>query len=447
MGMVKFIHAADLHLDSPLSGLGVDAPEIRDQLREATFGALRNMVDLAIRRQVDFVVLAGDVFDVADRSLAAQIRLRDELTRLGERNIPTFIAHGNHDHCQGWRASLQWPPQVHFFASDQVERLPVIKNETRIAEVYGISHAGPALKENLARQFRRGEGKLVLGASSPWSSSLEVALGNAAEPVPAIAVLHANLGGATGHEDYAPCRLEDLARGRMDYWALGHVHNRTEVEEQGVCAVYPGNTQGRNIKERGEKGCYLITIDGQRVIGREFIPLHCWRWELVQVDASFASSLQEIEEAIKAALEDCLSAAAGSSVIARIEVTGRSQVHRELVRKGTREALLLTLREFGLGLGAAGPGLIWPENLIISTRRPLDLETLASGSDFVSEFIRTAREARQSPDWRVSLLAELDPVYQHRRVEELVGPIDEEMLHRLIDEAEALGLDLLVGED
>ncbi|RIE00640.1 metallophosphoesterase family protein [Cohnella faecalis] len=225
-----FIHAADLHLDSPFRGLDRADGAVRDRLRESTFAALRRLTALAKREKADFVVLAGDLYDASDRSLKAQLRLQRELEELTREGIGIFVVHGNHDPESGRQAKLALPEGVHVFGSDEVECFPAFRRDGRLAaHVYGISYPTPSVSDNLALRFRKREG-------APFH----------------LALLHGNVDGQPGHDNYAPCKLSELTAAGFDYWALGHVHDRRTVHEY-PHVVYPGNLQGRSIRETGRK--------------------------------------------------------------------------------------------------------------------------------------------------------------------------------------------------
>jgi exonuclease SbcD len=210
-GSFSFIHAADLHLDSPFRGFEqiTDIDEsvreyIMGTLRNCTFTAFANIVRACVQNEVDFLVLSGDIFDQACRSLRAQLRFRDAVTELAQRNIKVFVAWGNHDCDDGGAGDrLSWPENVHFFTPGEVGSYEVVRRGREIARVYGISYPRREVSENYALRFRRD-------SKAPF----------------AVGVLHCNVGGVTGHENYSPCQLSDLLQSRFDYWALGHVHTR-----------------------------------------------------------------------------------------------------------------------------------------------------------------------------------------------------------------------------
>ena len=197
----KFIHCSDLHIDSTFKGFSsVDNP-LAEVLRKSTYQAFQNIIDLALKEEVEAVLIAGDIYDGSDKSLEAQLKFRRGLQELSDAKIDTFIVHGNHDPLDGWSASLEWPERVHIFSGSQVESLPIEKNGIVKAYIHGISFPKRDVKENLAQKFSRGSGEGF-----------------------AIGLLHSNVGHQSGHDNYAPCSIDDLIAGKMDYWALGHIH-------------------------------------------------------------------------------------------------------------------------------------------------------------------------------------------------------------------------------
>jgi exonuclease SbcD len=316
------MHAADLHLDSPFKGMSGMPERLREQVRESTFDSLRGMVQLALRERVDFIVISGDVYDLADRSLRAQIRFQKAAQQLAASNIPTLIIHGNHDPEDGRAAKLNWPAAVHFFASDRVEAVTVEKpGRGVIAQVHGISYGSAAVAENLALLFKRRE--------------LDVYQ---------IGLLHTNVDGDPGHSNYAPCSKQDLLASGMHYWALGHVHTRKVLSVE-PAIVYPGNLQGRSIRETGPRGCYVVDVDEYGRAELAFHALDSLRWFHEQVSVAGVQTEQELRDLLEQQVERIRTEAAGRGAIARIMLIGRGPVHR-LLRKGRAlEELLAELRE------------------------------------------------------------------------------------------------------
>lgn len=240
MRKIKFIHTADLHLDSPFIGLKHLPDSLFKRLKESTFTAFQKMVSTALKESVDFVLIAGDLYDGEERSLKAQLKLKNGFEQLKEAGIDVFIIHGNHDHMGGRWIELEWPENVHVFSNEHVEVKQMIKNGERLANIYGYSYPSRAVTKNITDQFNK-----VSHANDIFH----------------IGMLHGTIEGDKEHDRYCPFRLHELIEKKLDYWALGHIHKRQIVHEYHPTIVYPGNIQGRNRKEIGEKGFYLVELE------------------------------------------------------------------------------------------------------------------------------------------------------------------------------------------
>ncbi|MEK4971343.1 DNA repair exonuclease [Niallia sp. FSL R7-0648] len=264
---ISFIHCADLHLDSPMVGLKNLPITIHNKLKESTFTAFKKVIDAAISKKVDFIIIAGDIYDGEDRSIKAQIRFRNEMLRLEENQIEVYLIHGNHDHLNGSWVQIELPPNVHVFPS-MVTVKKYVKNNLSV-NLYGFSYETRHIKERRIVEYERsGEANFHVG------------------------ILHGNLEGSTEHSAYAPFQVKDLLAKKMDYWALGHIHKR-EILESVPPIVYPGNIQGRHKKETEVKGCYYVELrDGDASL--EFIPTSEVIWETVKIDASFVHTFDDL---------------------------------------------------------------------------------------------------------------------------------------------------------
>src|SRR5215471_12951624 len=259
MDSIRFIHAADLHLDSPFRGLANADPALRDSLQSATLGAFDAVVDHTIQSKSDFLVIAGDLYDSSDRSLRALVSFRRQMERLAERDISVYIVHGNHDPLNGWGSDFHLPPNVTTFAG-KPKTEPVIRRGNEIARVTGISYLRERVTENLAAAMHPED-------DSPYS----------------VGVLHANVGGQTGHADYSPVTLDELTGSGFNYWALGHVHTRSVLANEPVAVAYPGNPQGRNARETGARGCLQVDVDRNGRAHLDFIEMNRVRWEHLEI--------------------------------------------------------------------------------------------------------------------------------------------------------------------
>ncbi|WNR43083.1 metallophosphoesterase family protein [Paenibacillus roseipurpureus] len=368
MKRLRFIHAADLHLDSPFKGMSALPERVRQTVRESTFEALKDLAALAIREQVDFVLISGDVYDASDRSLRAQIRFQKAAEQLVAEGIPVYIIHGNHDPEDGRAAKLVWPADVHFFASHEVETIQVAKDGRGIvAEIHGISYRKAAETENLALQFKRGQAH-----------------------VPQIGLLHTNVDGDPAHDNYAPCSKQDLLAAGMDYWALGHVHTRQVLHER-PAIVYPGNIQGRSVRETGPRGCYLVELDDFGQAHLTFHALDAVRWYQERMSITEIRTEQELRDAIGDVIDRLRRDAAGRDVIVRIHLEGRSELHERLRKGKTLQELIDELREEEIEMSS----FVWIESVEDGTSGELDWAATLEEKSFLGDLLRYAAAIRQ----------------------------------------------------
>ncbi len=377
MPRIRFVHAADLHLDSPLLGLRSEAPElVSETLHRATFAAYENIVGLCIREQVDALLIAGDIYDGADRSLRAQLRFAAGLRQLDAAGIRSFICHGNHDPLDGWEAQLALPTGCVRFGSEMTAA-PVFPEDPERAMVYGISFPRREVRQDLSPAFRgakRGDG-LNIG------------------------LLHANVGGNPNHDSYSPCSVDDLAGADIDYWALGHVHTRQVLRQTNPAIVYPGNPQGRHANERGAHGVYLVEMDQDRVTRLEFRAMDVVRWDTRESDITGLDTEHQVLDAIDELTNAAIQAAAGHSVVLRLRLTGRGPMHRFLCQPENVNAIIEQLNEHHANVEP----WLWCERLQVSTASSVDRELVTRQEDFTGDLVRLASEMQASP----SALAEL----------------------------------------
>ncbi len=422
MTLLRFVHAADLHLDSPFKGLRDAAPEgIAGEIANATFGAYENIIDLCIRERVDALLVAGDVYDGADRSLRAQRKFIEGLEQLAAQGIRSFVCHGNHDPLDGWEARLDYPALCHRFGGEW-ERVPVFADEPDRAVVYGISYPTREVRHNLADRL----GGIDDGAFS-------------------IGLLHANVGSDTGHEPYAPCTVDDLRQSGVHYWALGHVHTRSLLSQRDPVAAYPGNPQGRHANETGPRGVYLVEVDDRGNSRVEFRPVDLIRWERISIDIGALESEQDLLDALHAKVEEVLESADGRSMVVRVMLTGRGELSRSLRRTDT----LRDLQDEINGSWVQRSPFAWCERIENETSAPFDRAARAGGSDFLAEVLQTVDRARSDAELRARLLASLPELFEHgsyRRYLRGAAPTDAD-LAALISQAEVLATDLLIEDE
>ncbi len=414
---LRFVHAADLHLDSPFTGIRAAAPEnVAGALYSATFDSYRNIIDICISEGVDALLVAGDIYDGADRSLRAQQAFIDGLRSLDAAGIRSFVCHGNHDPLDGWEARLSYPVGCHRFGSD-FEAVPLFPDEPERALVYGISYPTRDVYDNLVSR-----------------------LGPVDENAFTIGLLHANVGGNTDHALYAPCTLDDLAQSGIDYWALGHVHTRQVLRERAPTVVYPGNPQGRHPNETGARGVYLVEVDDNGTVSLDFRPTDTVRWERVNIEISGLETEQDLLNEIDDAMQNLLDGAEGRSVVVRMALTGRGELNRFLRQPGAVDDVLAGVND----QWAERLPFVWCERIEDETAAAIDRDALRSGEDFLAEVLRTADQVREEP---AALDDELSELYQHRRFRQHLAGFTEEEVAALLDEAEAMAVNLLAEDD
>ncbi|MGH9720169.1 MAG: metallophosphoesterase family protein, partial [Bryobacteraceae bacterium] len=361
--MFRFVHAADLHLDTPFVGIGRVAPGVAQRLRDASLEAFDNLIGLAIDREAAFLLLAGDLYDGPERGIRAQLRFLRGVERLGERGITVFVVHGNHDPLDGWSAIRTPPPNLVIFGS-QVEHRTVERDGRRLATVYGISYPRGDVTGNLSLRFQR----------QSWDG-LHIGL------------LHCTLGAQPDHAPYSPCSRVDLERAGMDYWALGHVHRRQALEGR-PWIVYPGNLQSRGARagERGAKGAVVVTAEPAAIAQVDFVALDCVRHAEVEIDITELNGLDALQkETIEAVVAEVANQQ-NRDLLVQVTLCGRGSLHDDLSREGVPAGLLQDLRE---RLEESQP-MIWVDCILDQTLGALDLDAIARRGDFSSELMRTS---------------------------------------------------------
>jgi DNA repair exonuclease SbcCD nuclease subunit len=404
MEPLRFVHAADLHLDSPFRGIGNASAALKEQLQAATLGALRCVVDHTIESKADFLIIAGDIYDSKDRNLRALVSFRKEMERLAERNIPAFIVHGNHDPLNGWGSGFQLPPNVITFGG-HTDTEPFIRRGREVAHITGVSYMRERVTDNLASSFKPADG-------TPYS----------------IAVLHANVGHQTGHADYAPAAVADLKDAGFNYWALGHVHTRSVLASEPAMIVYPGNTQGRNPRETGPRGCYQVDVDAYGRAHLEFVDTSVARWVHCELSISTLGGMDQLVDLMldKARTE---AAAFNGPTVVRCTIRGNGVLHHDLQRDAMHEELAEILASVAV-----------PESVRIATGPELDLEALARTETMVSDFLRLTELALSNEDMRQRLADSLGPLFKRKDM----PPLDDGKLREWIQQASAMGVDLLL---
>lgn len=404
--MFKFLHAADIHLDSALRGLDRYDGAPVDEIRRAGRRALENLVRVAIAERVAFVLIAGDLYDRDWPDYHTGLFFAAEMAKLREMEIPVYLIQGNHDAANKMTRQLRLPEKIVFLSSDRPETVHLDKYDVAI---HGQGFATQAVLDNLVVTYpRRAVGAFNIG------------------------ILHTAVEGREGHDRYAPCSLDDMRRHEYDYWALGHIHKREELSRD-PWIVFPGNIQGRHIRESGPKGCMLVTVDRGRVLSVEPQWLDVVRWSLCTVDASGAADGDEIIDRFRSQVVNLATEGEGKLLAVRVEVRGVCQAHAKVAANWVRWT-----HEFYQSAIELGGGRLWVEKVRAVTT-PVDADDEGPLNGPVVELHQLLEElrtdelrlkefgARELDDLRKKLPADLvdglDAPEHLRELLDQVGPL------------------------
>ena len=340
--MFKFIHTADIHLDSPLKGLEAHEDAPLEEIREATRRAFDNLINWAMEEKVDFVLIAGDLYDGDWKDYNTGLFFVSRMGRLAKAGIKVLMVSGNHDAASQITKSLPLPDNVILFSSKthqskKLADLGVI--------IHGQSYSQRAETRNLAAKYPQGNaGYFNIG------------------------LLHTCLTGRAGHEAYAPCTIDELTSKGYDYWALGHIHQR-EIILEDPWIVFPGNIQGRHIKETGIKSATLVTVENGSIVDVSTHELDVLRWAICRVDLSSCQNTESVYEAVRQGFDQALDQAEDKTLALRLLLTGKCPMHAKLLDRTAQ-----WIEEFK-GI-AAGLGNLWLEKVKFQTHRKVSLEEI-----------------------------------------------------------------------
>ncbi|MEW5822164.1 MAG: DNA repair exonuclease [Cyanobacteriota bacterium] len=419
MSKFSFIHTSDLHLDSPFKGISRMNDELGELCKNSTFNAFKNIINIAIKREVDFVLFAGDIFDSSIRSLAAQSSFFKGLEDLNLNDIRSYIVHGNHDPTNEWLSSFKYPSLATVISCDDIESIPVTdKNDIQIATIRALSFRNKECNINMVNNFPQKDDHYFN-----------------------IGLLHCSVGDDEEHSTYAPCSMNDIRLLNYDYWALGHIHKPKILQQEYPCVVYCGTPQGRSSKECGEHGCYYVEVDNNTISNFEFTTTDVIRWLDFKVDItnieSFNEMLDLIDQQLNALRSDNYNLEA---ILLGLSIDGKSDLHKELVAK--RDEIIDLINDY-CETEASFPK-IYIQKLNLLTKSITSIEDLKKNDDFISYLLNKIDEARTNDDLFNQIKAELNPLIQNSSLknffdESLTNP-DE--IRKLLNEVEERCIDL-----
>tara|TARA_R110002072_G_scaffold135053_2_gene276191 strand:- start:1161 stop:2429 length:1269 start_codon:yes stop_codon:yes gene_type:complete len=416
---MKFIHAADIHLDSPLKGLERYEGAPVEEIRSATRRAFDNLVTLAIEEAAEVVLLAGDLYDGDWKDYNTGLYFVDRMRRLEAAGIHVFIVAGNHDAASQITRQLRLPDNVKLFSTSKPETVEI--------EIGGLELAV------------HGQGFAKREVTADLSSAYPPAVPNRFN----IGLLHTCLDGKPGHEPYAPCSVDGLRSKGYQYWALGHIHNREIVSEE-PWIVFPGNIQGRHARETGRKGCSVVTVENSEIISVEHRDLDVMRWARAEIDISGIESVDEVYERVREVLQNVLDEADGRLVASRLILEGSSPVHSELHIDSER-----WIQEYRALASDMGGGGMWLEKVLLDTRQVINREELLERDDALGGLLRTIKKFEAGDAGLDDLALEIAPLRQKLPSEILVGdegydPTSPEYLIEMMEDIKELLIDRLV---
>jgi exonuclease SbcD len=410
---MKFVHAADLHLDSPMKGLSTYAGAPVEAMRGATRQAFESLVALCVDEDADLLVIAGDVYDGDWKDFSTGLYLRAQLARLRDEGTEVVLIRGNHDAASVITRNLKLPG-VHVLSHSKPESV-VLEDIGTV--VHGQSFATRAVTENLAA-----------GYPEPLADLVNIGL------------LHTCLSGFAEHENYAPCRLEELIAHGYDYWALGHVHEHAVLHVD-PHVVFAGNIQGRQMRECGPKGVTVVdVVDDEITLSHR--ALDHVRWTRVNVNVGGVSDDIEVLERVEDALKAEIEAANGRLLAARIQIGGVTSAHGLLVRE--RERLDSELRGLATDLGVEQ---LWLERIDWQTEAP---RSSTVSDDAVGEALKVLRSVNDDPQILATLADGLRPLALKLPAEVKTGPdgidpLDPDMLKSVLADVQRTLPSLLIG--
>jgi exonuclease SbcD len=418
---MKFVHAADLHIDSPLRGLERYQGAPVEIIRGATRRAVEHLVELCLEEDAKLLVLCGDLYDGDWKDYSTGLFFCQQMARLREANVVVAWIRGNHD-----------------AASRLTQHLRPTDN------VHELSHARPV---TLEREID-GVPVALHGQGFPKAKITEDLTDRYPAPVSGafnLGLLHTALDGREGHDAYAPCRVESLVNKGYDYWALGHVHQREQVHRE-PWIVFPGNLQGRHARETGKKGATLVTVSGGRVSDVEARALDEVRWVHVVYDANQAASTDDVVDGVREQVAAEVADAEGRLVAARVSVVGASRAHAALSVNAERFQNELRVAALDVGRDAA-----WIEKVVLKTRAPGDPLLLRARNDPLGALLRALDHLRNDEGELAALSEELGELKRKLPRELLDGPdaarlADASGVRALLDDIEGLLLPLLAEE-
>jgi hypothetical protein len=399
----RFLHAGNFHLQQTLGGIP-EAPEhLIELLVNAPFEAAQNVFQTAIREEVDFVILAGDILDPTHAGPRAVAFLRKQFERLGERGIHVYWAASESDSSEDCIRTLDWPANVRIFESDKVEQLTHYRGEHAIADLLGRSW-------NAKQSLRAGE-------------FLSLSVGGYQ-----IAVMHER------------ADLFNEPRQGIEYWAAGG-STVPDTPFTGICTAHcPGSPQGFSPQDTGPHGCTLVSVSSDGETRLRMIETDAVRWYRENIDVLAGSARGEAQNELRSRMRSLVEL--DRPALVAWKLTGLGRFEGIYAQKKQRDETLDWLRrEFGYG---APP--IWSVNLQLDAPHALRAEW-CDGDSILGDYMRVVSGYQEEDERPIELHSVIGDQRLPRQVladNWLTDPFERDLVLR---EAALQGLDLLSGDD
>ncbi len=400
----RFVHAGDLHLESPPGGIAEVPEHLRELFLDVAYCAAERVFETALAEEADFLVLSGDVLDPHQTGPRGPLFLIEQFTRLRDRGIPVYWAGGRSDPPEAWPSGMEMPDNVHLFPAGRVEEYVVRRDSTAIVRLIGVSRAR-------GRSVRPSD--FVTDPDGTFS----------------VAIIH---GTASA----------DALRGRgIHYWALGGSHRRQTLFHSPHVAHYPGTPQGRRPKETGPHGCTVVHVDDQCNIRMTASTTDWLRWQNEQVAIDASTTRADLERMLDERLRMLKETVPGVDLLISWRIVGSGRLMSQL-RGGTVAAELLEGLRNRYGFG---PPAAWSVSLVAEPPAVLDPESYEQ-STILGDFLREVRRYQMNPREEIDLTPYVPEEHAAGTLAATLEVSKRPVRERVLRDAAVLGMDLLSGE-
>ncbi len=418
MSSFKFIHTADLHLDSPFRGLTHIPEHIYKSIQISTFSAFDKIIDYCIEYNVDFLLISGDIFDTDERSIKAEIYFSKGLERLNQQGINVYIIHGNHDPVNKIKSKFNWPENVYSFSAKKVENFSFYKENEEVARIYGRSYPTKAFLENIVPDY------LVKKADNVFN----------------IGLLHTNVDGNKEHGSYAPTTLSELKNTDIDYWALGHIHKAGILLDKAPMIVYSGTPQGGNIKETGDKSCLLVEVEKSNIKKTKWLNTSRIIWEQLDIDISGVETTDQVIKLIEEEI-DVVFSKTELPMIIRIKLVGRTDYD---IHKGNKvQDIFESLNE---QYSDQNKWLLI-ESIKVKTKPTISIEGMLEQDSFIADFFKQFELAKATDFDNSNYLEIGKDLFNNSSIKKHLPPLTGDDLTDIYEQIKNIAYEYLLEEE